>query len=198
MSMIIDGTTGVKFPDDSIQAESMTEYGVGGLAKLLSGASSLDDITVSGLYVTTGSLNNEPWGNSVWALVQHIAGVDSIYAFQIAYQVTFAESANVKIRQHKSGGWSSWYVVWNALSDGNGGQPPAPRPRTDNPAGVAGCFSRAEWDGAYTRTPTGGQWLVINYDHSSATWNPPFIMSGGGTIASSDLRNKYLCWRILA
>jgi hypothetical protein len=92
-----------------------------------------------------------------------------------------------------SGVWSAWSKNWNDKNDGNGGQPPAPKPRSD--AGV-GQIARAEYSAPNTIAPAGGKWKYLEVDFSTSTIYEGVVSGGGAIVGGIDARNRVFCWRI--
>ena len=80
-------------------------------------------------------------------------------------------------------GLSMWYSSsGTGGSDGNGGQPPAPKPRIYSAYGIGECYHIASSDGVALSTPNpvgGSTWLVTFSSHQSVGTGGYFAHSGG-------------------
>lgn len=114
-----------------------------------------------------------------------------------------------KERYYNGSSWTAWHTIWTALIDGNGGQPPAPKP---NQSGITyrGQFQNLGVSGAagsdvFLPNPEGGStwaYFVFLYDATTGAVSVGGFNSGvgsGGSTALSGSPNKYgvgFAWRI--
>ena len=72
------------------------------------------------------------------------------------------------IRKNSSSGWSAWYEVFNTLSDGNGGQPPAPKPKAYD--GNQGSWALSQFGSTVQgKLAAGGVWAYMAWLRVIAT-----------------------------
>lgn len=169
MSFTIHGTNGLTFPDGSAQAESMTDYGIGSVGVTIT---DLNAVTVNGFYRYAAGATGAPSANAgvCWYMNYDTGGFRHVVAI-----------GAINRKMYFKGGVGSalsvvsWYEIFNASTDGNGGQPPAPKPRSATGAGNFVNLERAT--NTAVVLPAGGTWCGFTVGFASATG----VTNGGGT-----------------
>ena len=85
-----------------------------------------------------------------------------------------------------------WTTTSAAGDDGNGGQPPAPKPSASAGAGYFVYGVNCTWSGGFTLAPAGGQWVFVY--QLGGNWYVTFV-AGGGQISNNDVRATVWGWR---
>lgn len=94
----------------------------------------------------------------------------------------------------RAGALTSWVTEWNSYSDGNGGQPPAPKPNT---GATIGKVSVAVYSAPNTYLPAGGKWMYFVMDATAQIVAGPNVATGGTEIVSGgDSSLRTFCWRV--
>jgi len=185
-------------------ADTVSGYGIGVVTAVSVGSgSALDAISKGGDYVCTNptglpantyAMNVLPLASNIW--IQTVRVFDTTRTHQ---------------RSVLNNTPGAWYEVFNALSDGNGGQPPAPKPvYGSSPAGGANypgqIVQGPGTDNTAWTLPAGGSWLCVAYatNASGAFYTGVSAANiqyapGGTTIlsAASGKYNAGWAWRVL-
>jgi hypothetical protein len=161
-------------PAGGLDAGTVSGYGIGVSASPQM-ATSLDNYRTSGFFYDPGNLTNSPNGVNAASIIV-IAEQNTAWVSQFAI-FRFASAGIVfKIRRFNTT-WGAWETVWTPTSDGNGGQPPAPKPTSGTPAGGAdapgqyysGSVSNASIYNAGPVSKATGQWEFSCTTFVSAT-----------------------------
>ena len=181
-----------------LDADTVAGYGIGTVAKIVAG-NTIDSLVLSGLYASSDFPPTPPWvGENAYIL--HIER-NVTYATQIAFRLCGYDAPGTKIRVRNST-WGTWREIWNSYSDGNGGQPPAPKIRAQSVGFLIGeLVSVHAADGAdlFAPAPSGGStWAVITIfgiDSEESGWRALYqypglmneinIVSGGAIVVAS-------------
>lgn len=131
-------------------ADKVSAFGIGISAVPVTTAETLDTMCTGGLYRV-----DSPTGLPAGAHAVLVIPVSALYAKQFASSYV---RKNLYIRNIENGVAGSWYEIWNASSDGNGGRPPAPKPQT-------GTTEAGLWGGTsgYTTPAYSGTYAVIAF-----------------------------------
>lgn len=192
-------------------ADKVSAFGIGTDAKNM--VNSLDDYVTNGFFRDPAGLINSPWGSSAEATVHVLRGDSDNYVYQIAYKIVTSPYPSIKFRaKYIANRWTPWYEVWTAFSDGNGGQPPAPKPRNANNNSIGEMVFILGADNTDVTAPNPGgagasTWCVVerNFQNSStgvlvgySTLEPTHLYAGGATVlvASPGYRGRVRLIRI--
>ena len=180
-----------------LDADTVSEYGIGSV-KLLSAGYNIDLLTVNGKYsveapTITGGAALSGAGNY---------SVDVFNPGDGGYYIQFVQRSGSREYLIRDNGTGSWVTgkMWNSLNDGNGGQPPGPKPN-------ATASSIGEWKiiqtaaAANLDAPAGGTWAILGSAGGSDPWASNGVFAGvyaGGTglVGASAQAKTALCWRI--
>lgn len=140
----------------TLDADTVSGYGIGTINDLGSGYN-LDNLKTNGIYSVTS-----PTGTNAPNVGSQFTVVVAAYSATVASQWIHGNGGNTWIR-NLSGG--SWYLfqIWNAATDGNGGQPPAPKP-------LASYTTFSTGGTAYTMPSGGGLYKYTMYLENDATY----------------------------
>lgn len=195
-------------PGGGLDADTASGYGIGGGTIY----SDFNAVTGNGAHFkTTATPSNAPV-----ALADYFVGTqwyvnnDANYRVQLCHPLS--NTTGWFWRRMFNTTWeTSWHKIWDDVSDGNGGQPPAPKLTTGTPAGGAnspgqgaaasiGAGAIVYYSGATNLT---GQWFVYNITYVVATGviDPPNTGGGvgnGAAIAAvpAGEATKCFCWRM--
>ncbi|MFA5773012.1 MAG: pyocin knob domain-containing protein [Thermoplasmata archaeon] len=163
-------------------AASVTAFGIGATT-LPTMATSVDNYVTAGIFREAGSLTNSPFPSNNYSTIIVMPFTSGV-VIQVAFSTyVVAGNCGVKYRQ-KDTTWGAWKYLWSQDSDGNGGQPPAPKPALGAPAGGAngpGQFIPISQYSAYTAPGLGSAyWMGIIICHTTATGAIVAANSGAG------------------
>jgi len=165
-------------------AAKCTAFGLGGAA--LPSMGDPDSQIAGGIYKDAGNYAHSPFYQSQAASVI-VMPYSNNTIIQIAFScdATYSTTAhsNIAYRTQNSGGaWSSWYRVWNSSADGNGGQPPAPKPNdTTTAVGFVNGYATL---GRVTPNISGAVYDVFGFSSSGG-----FLFRQAGIAANYDCIN---------
>lgn len=175
-------------------ADKVSAFGVGVSDVTITTAVVLDTLCTGGMYRV-----NSPTGLPAEAHAVLVVPVSSAYAKQFASSYV---RENLYMRNIEGGVAGSWYEVWNASTDGNGGQPPAPKPTAGGSS--IGAFFDFGVDAGSTVYCSGssnlsGTWaqFSIRYTTAGAFVNTTYIIGSGThlTVAAGEKVYGWV-WRI--
>ena len=198
-------------------AASVTAYGIGTTDPVYVG--DLNTAKEGGIYRCTSSATNKPTATPGGSEISDyftllVVPLSRDWLQQVAFCMGAAGGpiGYIYTRNYYSGStWGSWYPIWNALSDGNGGQPPAPKPKTDATTWLQGAvyhLASANNTQLDTPNPAGGStWYVSNIAYQDVTTGVlsgispssfALILSGGAKIINAASGYYGVCdvWRI--
>jgi hypothetical protein len=139
----------------------MSGYGLGSNSLTLY-TGNVNSLTTCGFFRVAGGQTNGAYGGYPFAL--SVNAVTSGTTIQTAHVNTGSSVNSIRIRtQYSTGNWTEWSEVWAggaSGSDGNGGQPPAPKPSTTWAGTPAGG-----WSGVATGTTpaSAGKYAVVAF-----------------------------------
>jgi hypothetical protein len=122
-------------PGGGFDADTVSGYGIGVNAPIASNIGTFeanDGPSGGGVYQYSSPTGTLPGGASIGTLLHLPQSATG------AYQIAFPQiSGGCFVRLKIGSAWAAWYQVWAADSDGNGGQPPAPKTTIGTTAGLA-------------------------------------------------------------
>ena len=185
----------------TLDADTVTGYGIG-IVSLPQMSGSVDNYVKGGIYFDPGNLTNSPWG-VIPSIIIIGGNIGTILAFQLAFRINLNQM-RIRILY---GSWQAWESVWSPSSDGNAGQPPAPKPTTGTPAGGAnapgqalsqsiGAGSTVYYSGASNLAGTWKIWCMVRITASNLVdWaNTGFGIGSGAFIASVPAGETAYIW----
>jgi hypothetical protein len=103
--------------------------------------------------------------------------------------------------------WSGWRQIFNTVTDGNGGQPPAPKPQVAQTASKAGyweCLDVASGASQQIGPASSGSWAYAVTSPYGATVTDPVagagcksgIISGGSSVSAASTNLRILVYRV--
>ena len=143
-------------------------------------------------FTTTSSPANAPEAAYFQGFQRAVNG-DPNYKQIVMWRVNSAlQYANVQ----NSGVWGSWRKVWDSNSDGNGGQPPAPKPTTSAIVGQWVVLATDSAGDVYL--PSGGTWAYFSQYIAGAAQSDSGVQPGGTKVRSygSNIGRVGFAWRI--
>ena len=171
-------------------------------------ATSVDNYRTNGIFKDPGSLTNSPFGTHQAKIL--VLSQDATHCSQLAFRYgSGAGAVCIKVRNWNGASWGEgWKDVWTSDSDGNGGQPPAPKPANSTSSIFAGNFKavNSAGSGAAISFPNeGGQWVAVVFCYlwSAATIYTPFevVFGAGNTQIKAGISGAgwtSFCWKITA
>lgn len=184
-------------------ADKVSAFGIGA-TKTLSSGTDLNTIITNGIYAVTnptqtnlsGDITSLPAGN-------YTVTVERITNTMITQRAVNPTSFVEYIRFLYSGSnWYGWWRVWNSAIDGNGGQPPSPKPRAATTSDI-GHFARLLPDAGVAATlPSGGTWAYMALLHNASTGalvgSGISVAAGGTEVGAASAGNQWtaLIWRV--
>jgi len=159
---------------------------------------SFDNYTSGGFYVeSTGTITNSPFaGEATAVMVIPYNGTGA--ARQIALNNS-NPAPRMKMRTKSGATWGAWYEIWNASSDGNSGQPPAPKPQTG--AGNIGIMTALDVASGGTLTMPAGsgtyQWVVMTYGATVNAVKTGQTAAGASPGGTASANCTVMVWRII-
>ena len=180
-------------------AASVSAFGIGTTGAVKD--ADLNTITLGGLYrVVYNAAYNFPTGiTSTLAQLLVLPGSDANNFVQILSDRDTYDGLWIR---KKVGIFGSWYKIWNTGNDGNGGQPPAPKPR-NSANNIGHWIGISNSTGAALNLPAGGKWAY--YRLSFVTSSGAIAGTGGGAglaggselgAATSGVLHSAIIWRI--
>lgn len=180
----------------TFDAPKCTAFGIGSIAKNLGDGADISGMLNDGIFSVYNPSNA---GTGLPAIRYWIIFNLQFYATTIGYGVQIAFDVNSYDIYYRQRGmvstpWNTWVKIYNASTDGNGGQPPSAKSNQVSNATI-GWFDAVDCaSGASVTLPAGGtfEWFVTTY---GATYNSVTKgISAGGAMtgtASANLRMYY-------
>jgi len=181
----------------TLNADTVSGYGIGTTAMPQFTGNIDTGLNNSGLFsVMESSTGTKPSGIDGGFMQVYIYGANDQMQVLTSYSTTPRTFVRVKATN-----WGAWYEIWNASSDGNDGQPPAPKPTTAE-------GSVGEWDVAAIEdqnttdwTNPGGTWAynAIKLNKTSGVLGGAYAGVSSGNIAGLSGAGFYVIfwlWRI--
>jgi len=180
-------------PGSGLDADTVSGYGIGPqdapLVADLGGGTSIP--LKNGIYYFGVSCANAPQADMVGTVYCSYTSQSSGRSTQLVVGSGSTYNRRIYTRAYSGGAWSQWDEVWNSYSDGNGGQPPAPKPNlstntspgfttyvngpTNSPLVIPGISTERFWGYVFTQNdatgvvdPSGTG--VLNNGVGGATW----------------------------
>lgn len=160
-------------------ADKVSAFGIGGIAPSM--ATSLDNYVTAGFFKEAGNLTNSPWGSGIYSLV-HVQEYAATLVVQTAYRISDG-ILGIRTRSLFGSTWTAWKEVWTSYTDGNGGQPPAPKPKAYASGLTQGEVATAILSNGATWTNPGGTWEFTIFTQVQAT--KEFTISTRGIAAGN-------------
>lgn len=177
-----------------LQADTVPDYGIGAAGKNLGAqnANSLPTSTLAGGVYIVQAGSNFPVDQ--YGIL--VAKTYSVGSSGIAEYDWYPVAVGGKYSRRASGGsWAdaSWRTTWDSISDGNAGQPPAPKFKAYSAGLTVGECTEVDLVGVSTWTNPGGTWEYDNIVCTTATGvvTARYVSSTLGNIVNSDANSTY-------
>ena len=178
---------------DTIQALSQYASGLAAIVDAGLQLPRLEDQNALFLLITTQLRYILQSGIPEWiATAQYFANVSIVNVAGAIYQAKTGTDGSPNVNYNPVGDTTNWRHIYTSFDDGNGGQPPAPKPSASAGAGNFVYGVNCTWSGGFTLAPAGGQWVFVY--QLGANWYVTFI-AGGGQISNNDVRATIWGWR---
>jgi len=160
---------------EELDADTVSGHGIGGFATAKNNQD-MNALTTPGIYRITGTPTNIPTTFDADGAVCMVFGENTFVTWQFFFAVNSSGTALPGemyfrcINSIHSGGWQAWGKMWNSVNDGNGGQPPMPKPKSYVSGLTQGEVTHANLANGETWANPGGVWYY------KSLW---FTTSGG-------------------
>ena len=177
-------------------AATVSAFGIGSACKNLGAGIDFDDLITNGFFFLTTGVVNPPYATDYWFVIVASENVAAqAGGVQLAWKAG-AAVGNMYMRESYYDAtnyvWSPWRTIWTSGNDGNGGQPPAPKPNLTSGA-IGELVNLYPGEDAPLVAPSGGVWVVRYHLHHNASrtagasnsYDAITKVSGGGTVAGA-------------
>jgi len=190
-------------PGSGLDADTVSGYGIG-VTNSTNLTTDLNTLGVGGIYVCSYDVSQHfPIDHNGHVIVLPAASGGGGYFSQI-----FISQFNGRMfRRTKQGGVflapagadaNGWVSQWDAISDGNGGQPPAPKANRTS-AATAGYFQIDDYASASQSmyTPYGnGTWkmVVLGYNQTTSIGQVAIVAGSASVVGTTSQTNTRILW----
>ena len=191
-------------PGSTLDADMVSGYGIGTISQSYAIGTNLDtDFIAGGNYSIKESTTTGGTWTGITKTGYGLLRVGGTYGgsnFGI-FQEYFPIDSVHKYRRYRNSAasWQPWVEFWDASSDGNGGQPPAPKPY--NVLGAIGVMGAIDVASGGTLTMPAGsgtyEWIVLTYGASVGGYKAGQAAAGVSPAGTASANLTVLTWRIL-